>query len=204
MSNEENNNETELDFSKIGVSEDQLKKSRERPRLPDNRWARLEIQNPKAEIRGGRAQISFLAVPMENPEDSSTVNARYGFYDRIELPTQTMEPGVLSKVLGRCATFLAAVGVDTKRPTYSKATKKFSYNGEELTKAVAEELLAESDRLTNQEIIRVAKDPKQLDNLAYYGLIKHNGTYTNVVARAKSMPEDGIYFTAGGGEEAPF
>ena len=104
---------TELDFSKIGMTEGQLKKLSERPRLPDGTVSRFIITNPQGRVlRNGASVLDFQAIPLQDPTDANSGDSRRAVYHKVELPTVDMSAEVLDKVMGRARGFLQAVGIE--------------------------------------------------------------------------------------------
>lgn len=204
----ETQNTTELDFSKIGMTEGQLKKLSERPRLPDGTVSRFIITNPNARVlRKGVSVIDMQAVPLGDPADANSGDSRRSVYHKVELPTTDMAPETLDKVMGRARGFLQAVGIEAgpKLPTYNKETKKFTAeDGTVVTGPAYEALKNESQTAVVAELVRLAKNPEQLRNLAFYAHIKHNGEFVNINRLKATLPTDGKYWSKTAGEETPF
>lgn len=204
----ETQNTTELDFSKIGMTEGQLKKLSERPRLPDGTVSRFIITNPNARVlRNGVSVIDMQAVPLQDPADANSGDSRRSVYHKVELPTTDMTPETMDKVMGRARGFLQAVGIEAgpKLPTYNKETKKFTAeDGAVVTGAAYEALKNESQTAVVAELVRLAKNPEQLRNLAFYAHIKHNGEFVNINRLKATLPTDGKYWSKTAVEETPF
>jgi hypothetical protein len=199
---------TELDFSKIGMTEGQLKKLSERPRLPDGTVSRFIISNPQGRVlRNGVSVIDMQAVPLQDPSDANSCDARRSVYHKVELPTTDMSPESMDKVMGRARGFLQAIGIEAgpKLPTYNKETKKFTAaDGSAVTGPEYEALKNESQTAVVRELVSLAKNPEQLRNLAFYAHIKHNGEFVNINRLKATLPMDGEYWTETAGEEIPF
>lgn len=199
---------TELDFSKIGMTEGQLKKLSERPRLPDGTVSRFIITNPQGRVlRNGASVLDFQAIPLQDPTDANSGDPRRAVYHKVELPTVDMPAEVLDKVMGRARGFLQAVGIEAgpKLPSYSKETKKFTAeDGSSVSGTEYEALKTESQSACAKELARLAKNPEQLRNLAFYASVKHNGEFVNINRLKATMPQDGKYWSETAGEETPF
>lgn len=196
MSNQEATT-TELDYSKIGVSEERLKKMSERPRLPDGKIARFLIQHPAARVQANeKSVLSMQAVPLRDPQNQNSTMGRLGVYFAVDLPTTDMDDDTLEKTLKKARNWLAAIGNDVGPtvPSYSKETRKFTLNGAEVSASIYEELKTEKSAAVCAELIRLAKNPKELENLAFYATVAHVGERTYINNPKHKMPE-GEYFT---------
>ena len=65
-------------------------------------------------------------------------------------------------------------------------------------------LVAARARQCAKELARLAKNPEQLRNLAFYASVKHNGEFVNINRLKATMPQDGKYWSETAGEETPF
>ncbi len=73
-----------------------------------------------------------------------------------------------------------------------------------MTGPAYEALKNESQTAVVAELVRLAKNPEQLRNLAFYAHIKHNGEFVNINRLKATLPTDGKYWSETAGEETPF